>query len=145
MDLDDPTTVALITADAFQKAGRAHAVYGVSRTAILGSATYTGLNTIDLVRPRSPRYAREAVARAPAVSLRGKQVSVLTPEDFVLFKALSTRDRDIEDAASVLKRSRESLDLDLLRREIDSLAAEIPDFDVRSRLAAIEERAVPAT
>jgi hypothetical protein len=113
----------------------------VSRIAILGSPASTGLNTIDLVRPRSPRYAREAVARAPRVSLRDRQVRVLSPEDFLLFKALSTRDRDLEDAASVLRRIREAIDFELIELEIASLSREIPDLDARARFALIQDRA----
>ena len=193
MDLNDPTTVALLGSEAFERAGIPHAVYGgllvaaygepretrdadfavvevsvhdasgalrgvgietqvafadvtfgglsVSRLAVLGSRAFTGLNTIDLVRPRSPGYAREAVARGPLAPLRDRKVKVLTPEDFIIFKALSTRDRDLDDAASALRRSGDFLDSGWIDREARSLAAEIADFDVLARLASIRERA----
>jgi hypothetical protein len=192
MDLKDPTLVALLGAEAFDKAGLPHALYGgllvaaygepretrdadfavvdlpapiagraleqaglrtqvefqdltfgglfVSRLAIIGAGAFTGLNTIDLVRPRSPRYAREAVSRSATVTLRDREVRVLTPEDFIIFKALSTRDRDLDDA-SALRRSRDLIDSALIEKEIRALAAEIPDFDVSSRLAEIRSRA----
>jgi hypothetical protein len=191
--LDDPTTVALLAAEAFERARWKHAVYGglltaaygepretrdadfavvdmkvqdaaralqaagvetqvsfeevrfgglsLSRLALLGSATFTGLNTIDLVRPLSGRYAKDSLARALTSTLRGRAVRVLAPEDFLIYKALSTRDRDLDDGASALRRSRELLDLDWLGREIEMLAAEIPDFDAAARYAAMEERA----
>jgi hypothetical protein len=140
VDLNDPTTVALLAADAFAAAGYQHALYGglltaaygepretrdadlavvelaasdarraldghgihtlvafedvtfggllVSRLTVLGAAPDTGLNTIDLVRPRSRRYAALAVRRA-VTSLRDQQVRVLTLEDFIVFKVLS--------------------------------------------------------
>jgi hypothetical protein len=68
-------------------------------------------------------------------------VKVLTLEDFLLFKALSTRDRDLEDAASAVRRSAEFLDAKLMQREIEALSTEIPDFDVRQRYARVQELA----
>lgn len=193
MDLSDPTTAALLVADALGRAGHPHAVYGglalaaygepretrdadlavidltpdevrrvlaaagietmvvfegvrmggldVSRLTLLDAPGHTGLNTLDLVRPRSARYRREAVSRAISVPVRGRDVRVVTPEDFVVFKALSTRDRDVEDAASVLRRDGPRLDRALIEREVSALASEIPDFDVRSNLARILARA----
>jgi hypothetical protein len=58
-------------------------------------------------------------------------------EDFMLFKLLSTRDLDIDDAVSVLRRCSGTLDPDLVAREVDQLAREIPDFDVRARHRAL--------
>jgi hypothetical protein len=51
----------------------------------------------------------------------------------VIFKALATRDRDVEDAASVLRRSPELLDFTFLEAEIGLLSGEIADWDVRGR------------
>ena len=170
MDLNDPTTVALLAADAFEAAGYKYALYGglltaaygepretrdadlavidvsaaqarqalsargfrtliafehvtfggltLSRLTLLGAASDTGLNTIDLVQPRSPRYAALAVARAVASTLRDRPVRILTLEDFVVFKVLSTRDRDVEDARSAMRRSGAVLDRTLLEGEI---------------------------
>ena len=184
MDLKDPTTAALLAADALEKAKLRHALYGglllaaygepretrdvdlavvdlgtqaardalaragidsevsfeetrfggllVARLMLLGGEATLGLNTVDLVRPRSARYAEAALGRAVSAPLRDRTVRVLTPEDFVLFKLLSTRDRDLDDAVSV-KRRGEALDEDLIRREVAALAREIPDFDVRRR------------
>ena len=189
MDLNDPTTVALLAAEAFAKASIRHAVCGgllvaaygepretrdadfavvelaaadaaralrtagveiqvafedvtfgglvVSRLTLLGSQAFTGLNTIDLVRPRSARYAREAVARAPAAVLRGTPVHVLAPEDFIVFKVLSTRERDLEDAASALRRSAGAIDRRQIDRENEILAGELPDFEVKARYARL--------
>ena len=65
---------------------------------------------------------------------------MLAPEDFVIFKALSTRDRDVEDAASVLRRLGDIIDYTLIEREVAALAAEIPDWDVRAKWATIRAR-----
>lgn len=112
----------------------------VDRITLLGSEDDTGLNTLDLVRPRSPRLAREALERAPVGPLRNRKIRVLSPEDFVLFKLLSTRDRDLTDARSVIKRSRADIDLDWIEREARSLAAELPGLGIPERLEKLTER-----
>lgn len=114
--------------------------FWISRVALLGDDVL-GVNVLDLVRPRSDRYAAAALARSRPGPLRGREIQVLTPEDFVIFKALSTRDRDTEDAASVLRRLGNMLDLGLIDHEVEALAAEIPDWDVRGRWATIRARA----
>lgn len=109
----------------------------VGRVALLGGDAHIGLNVLDLVRPRSPRYSRAALDRAVQVPLRGRAIQALAIEDFLIFKALATRDRDLDDAASVLRRSADLVDLSLVEREVDALAVEIADWDVHSRWAAI--------
>lgn len=109
----------------------------VDRITLLGSEDDLGLNTIDLVRPRSNRLAREAMERAPRAPLRGRSVRVLTPEDFVLFKILSTRHRDLTDAVSVIRTSGDKLDLDWIEKEVGLLASELPDLQVRERYAEL--------
>ena len=193
MDLNDPTTVALLAADAFEAAGYEYALYGglltaaygepretrdadlavmdvsaafarqalaardvrtlitfenvtfggltVSRLTLLETPSMTGLNTIDLVRPRSARYAALAVTRAVVSTLRDRPVRVLTIEDFILFKVLSTRDRDLEDARAALRRSGAVLDTKVLEGEIAGLATELSDVDVRGRWTAIQRPA----
>lgn len=64
---------------------------------------------------------------------------VLSPEDFVLFKLLSTRDRDLEDAASVLRRSGEQVDRGILDREVVRLADELPAVGIRDRWDRLRE------
>ncbi|MBI2188923.1 MAG: hypothetical protein HYU37_17630 [Acidobacteria bacterium] len=189
MDLNDPTAVALLAADAFESSGLAYALYGglltaaygepretrdadlavidvsatrarqalldkgvqthvtfeevrfgglhLSRLTVVGAAPDTGLNTIDLVRPRSARYAEVAVRRAVISTLRGVHLRVLTLEDFIVFKLLSTRERDAEDARLAIRRSSAALDEPLLEREIERLADELQDVDVRGRWAAV--------
>ncbi len=203
MDLNDPTTVALLAAEAFAAEGHPYALYGglltaaygepretrdadlavveltaeagcqalvtagvqvtiafentifgglsLSRLTLLGGRpdsvddgepggmAATGLNTVDLVRPRSRRYAALAVQRAAMSTLRDRPLRVLTLEDFILFKLLSTRDRDLEDAGAAMRRSQEALDRVLLDDERAALAAELPDVDVEGRWAAIEQ------
>jgi len=77
------------------------------------------------------------VTRAVVSRLRGIDIRVLTLEDFIVFKVLSTRERDAEDARLAIDRSGTALDEPLLDREIERLADESRDLDVRSRWAAI--------
>jgi hypothetical protein len=185
VDLTDPTTIALLAAEAFDAAGLTYALYGglltavygepretrdadlavidvsaasarralesaqldavvtfedvrfgglsVSRVTVAGGAAATGLNTIDLVRPRSARYAEAAIGRAITTSLRARSIRVLTVEDFILFKVLSTRERDLEDARAAIRRTAAALDALSLEREMTALADELTDSDVRGR------------
>lgn len=112
----------------------------VGRLTLLGGDTHLGLNVLDVVRTRSARYDVAAMQRSVRIPLRDRSIQALTPEDFVIFKALATRDRDLEDAASVLKRSGELIDASLIDREVELLATEIPDFDVRGNWASIRAR-----
>jgi hypothetical protein len=74
----------------------------VSRITLLAGPDASGLNTLDLVEPRSMEYARRALSRALGSTLRSQPIRLLTPEDFVVFKVLSTRELDLDDARSVL-------------------------------------------
>ena len=192
MNLSDPTTVALLAADAFSGPGHVYALYGglltavygepretrdadvavvdltahqaraalshagvealitfegvrfgglfLSRLTIIGVTPETGLNTVDLVRPRSDRYAHAALQRASDATLRDRPIRVLTLEDYILFKVLSTRDRDIDDASHALRRSGALADHELLSDEVEALATELSDVDVRGRWAAVRGR-----
>ena len=51
----------------------------------------------------------------------------------MLLKILSTRDRDVEDARSVVAALTGRLDLTLIEREANLLATEIADHDVLGR------------
>ncbi len=62
-------------------------------------------------------------------------------ETFVIFKALSTRESDLQDAASVLRRTGERMDASWIESEIQRLAAEIPDHDAKGRWSEIRRQA----
>lgn len=91
------------------------------------------LNTVDLVAPRSSRYARAMFGRVVRGTLRGVELRVVAPEDFIILKVLATRDRDLEDARSVLEKQRPRLDLATIADEIAQLEGELSDHDVRRR------------
>jgi hypothetical protein len=91
------------------------------------------LNTLDLAEPTDPEYAARALARSLASTLRQREIHVLTPEDFVIFKVLSTRELDLEDAASVMRALGPDLDTELLQQEIDGLAGSVGSHPIRDR------------
>jgi len=91
------------------------------------------LNTLDLVEPRDAAYAERALGRAIESSLRNRPIHVLTAEDFVLFKLLSTRDRDLEDAESVTRNLGADLEREEIEIEVERLAGTTLQHDVASR------------
>ncbi len=105
----------------------------VGRVTLLGGADAEGLNVLDLVRPRSPRFGAAVLARAITAPLRNRHLRVASPEDFLLLKLLASRERDLEDARSVLARLGPELDRTHVEREVELLAREIPDWDARTR------------
>lgn len=85
------------------------------------------LNTLDLVEPADPGFAVRAIERAVDSVLRDRAIRVLSPEDFVVFKLLSTRERDLEDARSVVTHLASELDRGLVEAEVRVLAASLGD------------------
>jgi hypothetical protein len=112
----------------------------LSGVTLLGEGTIEGLNMVDLIQPRSERFAHEVLSRSIEAPLRDELIHVVSPEDFILLKVLSTRDKDIDDAASVQRRDPTILDGVMLAREIAQLALEIPDHPVEERWAAVSTR-----
>jgi hypothetical protein len=190
MDLTDPTAFALDVAEALQREGVEHALYGGLLLAAYGQARETKdadlavvhadatatsvllarrlglrcivafdrrgfggltvsritlfegdeLNTLDLVEPIDPDYAARALSRSPTSMLRRREIRVLAPEDFVLFKLLSTRELDLEDAVSVLRTLGNRLDTGLLELEIGVLAHSIGAHPIRDRWQSVHDR-----
>jgi len=110
----------------------------VSRITLAEGGGRTGLNVLDLVEPRSARFAAAALERAVTASLRSETIRVLSPEDFMLFKLLTTRDRDLEDAISLLRAPDLPLDMSFVGAEAVRLGAEISDHDLAGRLARLQ-------
>jgi hypothetical protein len=106
----------------------------ISRLSLLGDGK---LNMVDLVTPRSARYASALMQRPLRGALDGQELRVIAPEDFVLVKVLSTRDRDLEDARTVVAALRGRLDEHLMTTEAAALAVEIADHDVAARFARV--------
>jgi len=111
----------------------------VSRLTLIGGAAGS-LNTADLVEPRSSRYAHEVLARSLTGSLRQEPLRVVSPEDFVVLKILATRERDLEDAVTVVRSLATRIDMKLIERELEALAIEISDHDVMGRWQRAQSR-----
>jgi hypothetical protein len=105
----------------------------VTRLTLLPEVGAADLNTVDLVAPLSSRYAGDVLARSYEGVLRGEPLRIVTPEDFVILKLLSTRARDIDDAAAVLTALGARTDRSLLDNEVNTLSREIPDHDIAAR------------
>ena len=88
------------------------------------------LNTLDLVEPADASYANRALDRALESTLRDRPIRVLTPEDFVVFKLLSSRERDLDDARSVVQALASELDHASIGSEVRILAASLTDVPV---------------
>lgn len=106
----------------------------LSRLSLLGGGQ---LNTVDLVRPRSDRYGAAMISRVLRGTLRGQELRVVSPEDFVILKVLATRERDLEDARSVVEKQRARLNHALLEAEIAQLGEELADHDIHGRFRAV--------
>jgi hypothetical protein len=106
----------------------------ISRLSLLGGGK---LNTVDLVTPLSRRYAALLMPRAMRGNLDGQPLRVVSPEDFILMKVLSTRERDLEDARTVITSLKGRLDESLLDAEAELLAGEIPDHEVTRRYRSV--------
>ncbi|MGD1148670.1 MAG: DUF6036 family nucleotidyltransferase [Thermoanaerobaculaceae bacterium] len=67
-------------------------------------------------------FERDAIARAVPIEIAGMSVRVCTPEDLILMKIISDRERDLADAEGVTLRRIRDLDLGYLEPRIRELA-----------------------
>jgi hypothetical protein len=80
-------------------------------------------------------FEQEALAQAVEVSFGGVKISVATPEDLVIYKALAWRDRDRFDIEQLLTLHGDRIDLDRVRAFVQEFAQildtpeRIPEFD----------------
>lgn len=143
-DVVDVARVALERAGVTTHVAFVDVVFGglsLTRITVIGGTETTGLNTLDLVRPRSARFARGVMDRSVAAPLRDATIRIVTAEDFVLLKALSTRERDLDDAATVVRRLGDLFDSAVVDPEVELLDQEVPEAQVPARMAAILARA----
>jgi predicted nucleotidyltransferase len=87
---------------------------------------------IDFVLATLP-FEREAIDRGRSVDLAGVEATVITPEDLIIEKSVSSRARDQEDVVGVLRRQRDNLDLAALDETIEGLAADMAEPDIAER------------
>lgn len=122
-------------------AGLPHGGLLISRATVAGAGGYVGSNVVDAVAPRDAQYGAAVVERALPTQLRGEPIAVVAPEDFVVLKALSDRDVDIEDAASVMARLGAQLDRGRVELTLRSLAKSAKPVAALRRWRRMEARA----
>ena len=76
---------------------------------------------IDLIFGRLP-YEKEAIERSVEIKIEGVQICFCTPEDLILHKIISEREKDISDARGIAVRRMKSLDLSYLEPRIQELS-----------------------
>jgi hypothetical protein len=89
-------------------------------TRVLPLESRTGVR-VDLIFGFLP-FEREAIERASAVPVAGGEIRFCTPEDLILLKIISRRERDQADVQGILRRRFSDLDLDYLEPRIEELS-----------------------
>lgn len=112
----------------------------LSRVVVLGCGAHHGHNVLDGVAARDVAFMARVLQRRIVGQLAGAPAEVVSPEDYALLKALSDRPIDCEDAASVLVRMGDALDLALIRREVEGLSRTNADHPTLLHWPAIEAR-----
>jgi len=92
--------------------------------------------SIDLLRPLIPAYAR-VLDRAMCVNIRGKQVSIGSPEGLIVTKLIAMRPQDEADIREIFAAYAGRLDLEFIRAELATFAG--PDDSRHEKLAAWSE------
>ena len=102
----------------------------VRDTRVLPVAARSGVR-IDLVFGLLP-FEEEAVRRAASVDAAGRSVRVCTPEDLILMKIISDRQRDLDDARAIVRRRLSELDLEYLEPRIAEMATLLERDEINS-------------
>ena len=103
----------------------------VRDTRVLPVAAQNGVR-IDLIFGLLP-FEEEAVGRAVAVEIAGGSIRVCTPEDLILMKMISERDRDLADAQAIVRRRLHELDLQYLEPRVREMAILLERDEIFSR------------
>ena len=97
----------------------------------------TGIR-VDLIFSTTP-YEHAAIARAVEVDVGGESVPFASAEDLILFKLFAGRERDIEDARSVVDRQGVRLDWGYLEHWAAEFAAIPGREELPARLQALRD------
>jgi len=82
-------------------------------------------------------YAHEALHRAVTIRVAGVPVKFCTPEDLILHKIISLRERDRSDVEALIALRRNSLDRTYLDAHVHELAWLLDDPSIEERYAAL--------
>jgi len=77
---------------------------------------------VDLIFGRLP-YEKEAIERSVEISIEGLPVRFCTPEDLILHKIISEREKDINDIRGIAAHCIKKLDLEYLNPRIQELSS----------------------
>jgi hypothetical protein len=103
----------------------------VQQTRVLPIDTSDGIR-IDVIFALLS-FELDAIQRARDVSIAGRMIRVITPEDLVLMKIISERPRDIADAEAIVRRRAAELDRDYLEPRIRELATALEREEIIER------------
>jgi len=94
---------------------------------------------LDIIGASLP-FEDEALARALKKKMFGKSVRLPTPEDLVLLKVLSGRDKDLLDATGVVRRHGERLDVRYIERHLRELCELAEDMAAFRRFEEVMKK-----
>lgn len=99
----------------------------IRKTRVLPLQTKNGVR-LDVIFGALP-YEKEAISRAVEIDIAGTPVRFCTPEDLILHKIISKREKDLEDIQAIVNRRLQKLDLKYLEPRIHELVKimEAPD------------------
>jgi hypothetical protein len=112
----------------------------IAKTRVLPLRHTASGGQLDLVLAGT-NLEREFAARAKPFVLAGVSVPVITPEDLLVTKLLSTRGKDIEDARTIVAACRKSLDRDRVIATLRLLEQAIDSSDLVRQFKALEAKA----
>jgi predicted nucleotidyltransferase len=85
-------------------------------------------------------FEEEALARARPMDFGGVSISVVSPGDLIVYKAIAWRERDRTDIERLLIARYDELDLDAIRARVREFAAVIDDPERPQQLDALIQR-----
>ena len=95
-----------------------------------------GIQQLDVIVASLP-FEHAALARARRTRMFGRLVPLPTPEDLLIFKVLAGRDKDLLDAAGVVRRHLPTLDVGYVERSILAVSEFAEDPGLLDRLRAV--------
>lgn len=94
---------------------------------------------LDIIAASLP-FEDEALARAMKKKLFGAAVRLPTPEDLLLLKVVAGRDKDMLDAAGIIRRHRAKLDVHYVERHLRDLCELAEDMSALRRFQDVLEK-----
>lgn len=88
---------------------------------------------VDLVAADLP-FEREAINRSVPIDFFGVKIKVCTPEDLVIQKAISVREKDWMDIKYIIENLKNDLEWDYLLRHCRDLSEFLDDPDIYNRV-----------